>query len=130
MIMLDTHVVIWLAASPEKLSKPASAAISEGRSKGQQLTISSISLYEIARLAERGRITLDSSVESFLLRLELLFAVQPITVPIALAASRFPNTFPGDPADRIIAATALAANSPLVTADQYIRSSGEVTTIW
>ena len=89
-----------------------------------------VSLYEIARLAERGRITLDSSVKAFLLRLERFFAIQPITVSIALAASRFPNTFSGDPADRIIAATALAANIPLVTADEDIRHSGEVTTIW
>jgi PIN domain nuclease of toxin-antitoxin system len=129
-ILLDTHVLLWLAGEPEKLSKAASIAIREIRETGASLAISSVSLYEIARLAERGRIKLDESTDVFLHGLESLFFIQPITVAIALTAGQLPDLFPGDPMDRIIAATAISEGVPLITADQNIRRSRALKTIW
>jgi PIN domain nuclease of toxin-antitoxin system len=129
-ILLDTHVLLWLAGEPEKISKSASIAIREVREAGGRIAISSVSLYEIARLAERGRIKLDESTDIFLHSLELLFFILPITVAIALTAGQLPDSFPGDPMDRIIAATAISEDLPLITADQHIRRSHAVKTIW
>jgi PIN domain nuclease of toxin-antitoxin system len=129
-ILLDTHVVIWIAGEPERISKSASIAIRDARSQAFPIGIASVSLYEIARLADRGRITLDLPTDGFLRRLESLFQIRQLTVPVALAAGQLPEHFPGDPMDRIIAATALTEGLSLVTADERIRRSGVVKTIW
>ena len=89
-----------------------------------------MSLYEISRISERGRIVLDVSLEIFLSRVTSLFEIKPINSAIAIAAARLPDTFPGDPADRIIAATAIVEGLPLITADRNIRRSRLVKTIW
>jgi len=129
-ILLDTHVILWIAGEPEKMSKSASTAIRDARAERVPIAIASVSLYEIARLADRGRIKLDSPTDSFLRRLESLFLVQQITASVAIAAGQLPDHFPGDPMDRIIAATALTEALSLVTADERIRRSGVVKTIW
>lgn len=130
MILLDTHVVFWLALEPGKISKPAAAAIRQQRSTGANPAISCISLYEIARISERGRVALDIPVGAFLDRVHALFEIRMVNTAIALAAARLPGSFPGDPADRIIAATAIAEGLPLVTADDRIRRSRLVKTLW
>lgn len=129
-MLLDTHVVIWLALEPDKVSKSAVSAIRNQRLSGEVLAISCISLYELARMSERGRILLDPSLETFLSRVEALFEVKPISSAVALTAARLPNAFPGDPADRIIAGTAIVEGVPLITADRNIRRSRLVKTIW
>jgi PIN domain nuclease of toxin-antitoxin system len=58
------------------------------------------------------------------------FVVLPITANIALQAFAFPASYPKDPADRLIGATALIEDIPLITADRGIRRSGTVPTIW
>lgn len=130
MILVDTHVVFWLALDPEKLSKTAAEAIRQQRDAGQNPAISSMSLYEISRISERGRIALDVPLETFLRRVNSLFDIKPINAAIAMAAARLPKTFPGDPADRIIAATAIVEGLPLLSADRNIRRSKVVKTIW
>jgi PIN domain nuclease of toxin-antitoxin system len=129
-ILLDTHVILWLALEPEKVSKSASIAVREIGAAGAGIGISSVSLYEIARLAERSRVKLDLPIETFLRRVESHFLVRQVTVPIATAAGQLPDHFPGDPMDRIIAATALTEGMALVTADERIRRSAVVKTIW
>jgi PIN domain nuclease of toxin-antitoxin system len=129
-ILLDTHVILWLALEPEKISRRATVFLQEARDSGVAMAISPVSLYEIARLAGRGRVNLRFPTDAFLRRVEVNFRVQPITVPVAIAAGQFADPFPGDPADRIIAATALIEGMPLVTADERIRRSKVVKTIW
>jgi PIN domain nuclease of toxin-antitoxin system len=130
LILLDTHVVIWLAHEHHRISSKAHAAIQEARDKERGLAISSITLLEIARLSSRGRIRLTPNLETFLSDVELRFITLPITAHIARQAFELPESYPKDPVDRVIGATALIDDLPLITADNEIRKSGAVPTIW
>ena len=129
MILLDTHAFFWMTSEPHRLSKKAVQAIREERA-GAGVAIATISLLELARLAENHRIALSQSVERFLSEAASRVIVKPMTPEIVALAVRLPSTFPKDPADRVIAATAMADDATLVTADQKIRDSGAVRTIW
>ncbi len=94
------------------------------------MAISDITLFEVAWAASKGRIQLDASLETYLQEVESNFVVLPISSRACVGATTLPATFPKDPADRIITATALAAGLALVTADEHIRSSKVVQTIW
>ena len=130
MILLDTHVVIWLAQEYGRISAKARSAIEQARKRDVGLVISGITLVEIAQLASHERIRLTPNTETFLSEIELRFAVLPITGNIALQAFALPAKYPRDPADRIIGATALIEDIPLLTADTHIRSSRVIPTIW
>ena len=130
MILLDTHVVVWLAFDPSKLSRNAKAAINDARQSGEGIAICDITLLELTTLASKGRIRLDISLESFLHEAELRFNVLPISSRACVRALGLPPTYPNDPADRIIGATALVEGLPLLTADRAIRRSRAVPTIW
>jgi PIN domain nuclease of toxin-antitoxin system len=130
MILVDTHVVLWLALEPDNISKKARAAIEETRDQGQGLAISDISLLEIAQIEGKRRIKLNSSLETFLSEVEARFVVLPITGRVCVRAMGLPTVYPKDPADRIIGATALVEGISLVTADEEIRRSKALRTIW
>lgn len=130
MILLDTHVVLWLAFAPKKISKPAKAAIDEARRNAEGLGISCISLLELATLARKRRIRLSISLETFLVEIESRFVVLPISARICAQAMALPRSFPQDPADRIICATALTEGLALITADGPIRRSQIVRIVW
>jgi len=78
-ILLDTHVVLWLTTDPGKLSGKAKSAIEDARKNGDGLAISDITLLELATLASKGRIHLVISLESFLREVEARFVVIPIS---------------------------------------------------
>ena len=130
MVLVDTHVVIWLALEPERISKKARTAIEETRRRGDGLAISDMTLLEIAMIANKNRITLNSTLESFLSEVESRFIVLPISARICVRALGLPANFPNDPADRIIAATALVEGILLVTADAEIQRSKALRTLW
>jgi PIN domain nuclease of toxin-antitoxin system len=129
MILLDTHVLIWMASDPKRLSKKARAAIRDARQK-TGVAVATITLWELAWLAENGRIQVAGSVESFARETAARVILQPITPEIAALAVQLPADFPKDPADRLIAATAMVGGAPLVTADERIRQARVVQTIW
>lgn len=130
MILLDTHVVLWLGLEQARLSKNARTAIDEARARGRGLAISDVTLMEIAQLSHRRRIEFPIGLGSFLAEVAHRFKVFPITVNIAMQAFELPASYPKDPVDRIIGATSLIEDIPLVTADAQIRKSRAVPTIW
>jgi PIN domain nuclease of toxin-antitoxin system len=130
LILVDTHVVVWLAFDQTQISSKARAAIEEARALRDGLAISDMTLWEVGTLAGRGRIQLGINLESFLQELEARFVVLPITSRACARAMSFPTTYPKDPADRIIGATALVEGLSLITADREIRRSKLVPTIW
>jgi PIN domain nuclease of toxin-antitoxin system len=129
MTLLDTHVLIWLANDPDKLSRRASEAIHSARQSGG-LAISAITLWELAWLATRGRLDFEGSVEGFVQRISSKIAIRPITPKIAVLANQFPATYSKDPSDRLIGATAMAEGIALVTKDRNIRDCKLIKTIW
>jgi PIN domain nuclease of toxin-antitoxin system len=129
MIVVDTHVVIWMTGEHRLLSPVAREALAKGRREGT-LAIADITLREIALQVMQGRVSVGSTLEAYLEFVESLFQVMPVTGRIAERSVRFGNTFPLDPADRLIAATVLIHGAELVTKDEPIRASGEVPVIW
>ncbi len=129
-ILLDTHVVLWLTADPAKLSSRARAAIEVSRRNGDGVAICDITLLELATLANKGRIHLSISLESFLQDVEARFVVLPISSRACARAMGFPAAYPKDPADRIIGATALVEGLSLITADREIHRSKLLRAIW
>ena len=130
MILVDTHIVVWLALDQTRLSKNARTAIDDARQGGDGLAISDITLLELATLSSKGRIRLDISLESFLREIEARFIILPISSRACVRALGLPATYPKDPADRIIGATALVEGLSLLTADRAIRRSRALHTIW
>jgi PIN domain nuclease of toxin-antitoxin system len=129
MILLDTHVVIWLAFEPDKLSKRAKEVIRAARIQGG-LAIAGITLLELAWLAERGRVKTTLSIESFVRMCASKMTVLPITPEIAARALSFPDLYPKDLQDRLIGATALVEGIQLVTHDKQIKKSGMIPIVW
>lgn len=129
MILLDTHVVVWLAFEPDKLSKRAKEAIRATRLEGG-LAVAGITLLELAWLAEKGRVETTLSVESFVRLCASKMTVLPITSEIAARALSFPESYSNDPQDRLIGATALVEGIQLVTHDKKIKKSGMIPVIW
>jgi PIN domain nuclease of toxin-antitoxin system len=130
LILLDTHVVVWLASGDPRLSRSAQVAIDEARHSVRGLAISDFTLFELSLLFRKKQFSLLTDPESFLREVERRFVILPITPSVALQASALPANYPKDPADRIIGATALIEDIPLLTADREIRASRAVPTIW
>jgi PIN domain nuclease of toxin-antitoxin system len=119
MIILDTQVLLWLDQGSTELGIPARDLADRALIQGE-LIVSAITFWEIALLAERGRITLPSSIETW--RLELLeMGLQevPVNGEIAITSTQLQN-FHADPADRMITATAIFYHAILLTADRLI----------
>jgi len=129
-ILVDTHVVVWLAFDQAQISRKARTAIDDARKNADGLAISDITLWELATLVRKGRIRLEISLESFLQEVEARFVVLPISGRTCARAVGFPATYPKDPADRIIGANALVEGLSLLTVDHEIRRSRTVQTIW
>lgn len=130
MILLDTHVVVWLAFEEARISRIAQSAIDEARQNSGGLAISDFTLFELSLLFRKKKFDLAITPGAFLAGVEQRFVVLPVTAKIALQAFDLTPNYPNDPVDRIIGATALIEDIPLVTADGAIRKSRVVPTIW
>jgi PIN domain nuclease of toxin-antitoxin system len=116
-LLLDSHVAHWWSAEPAKLSRTAAKAI-EG---AEELAIASISWFELAWLAENHRIVVTIPIRSWLDDLADDVRTVGTTPAIAATAVSLPESFPGDPADRLIYATAIEHGWKLVTKDRRLR---------
>ncbi|OGU08151.1 MAG: hypothetical protein A2075_04465 [Geobacteraceae bacterium GWC2_58_44] len=131
MFILDTCALIYDALSPERLSKRAEAAIEKGDEQGE-LACSDISLWEIAMLIGRGRLDPGTDALAFI---RLLLAARRlqvigITPEIAVISSDAKLFIHADPADRIIAATALTYKAPLITCDGHLAKVKGLSVLW
>ena len=129
MIVVDTHVAVWIVTDASLLSAKARQAIDLAR-REELIGISTVTLLEVAYGMQRGRIQVSGPPLSFLKHLERQFAVIPVNSAIAWQATQFDDRYPKDPIDRVIGSTAVVNRAFLVTADQNIRKSGAVETIW
>lgn len=130
MILLDTHVALWLLMDPKALPVKAREAVAQARSDGEKIACSVISFYEIGYLAHRNRLRLNCPIAEFLLAVQGKLEIAGLTAEIAACAAQLARPFPGDPIDRMIAATAIVENCTLITADQRIAASGVCKTLW
>ena len=130
-IVLDTHTLLWWVNDPTTLSKPAAKVI-DVSVKSNSVHVSCISSWEIALLVERGRLRLALDVRDWVCRCEALpfLSFVPVSNAIAIESVRLPDFPHADPADRIIAATALSLGAVLVTKDDKLRNYPHVKTVW
>jgi len=129
MLLLDSHIVVWILADSRRLSRPAASAIRRARRNGG-LAVSAITIWELAWLLARQRIQAYGTIEATVRLLLEGFRVLPITPEIAALAAQFPADYPRDPTDRLIGATARAEGLVLVTRDENIRRSPLLKTLW
>jgi PIN domain nuclease of toxin-antitoxin system len=115
-LLLDSHVIHWWSAEPDRLSPPARKAIREA----DELATASISWFELAWLASNERIVVSIPVRSWLEGLAEQVRTVPVTPAVATTAVSLPASFPGDPADRLIYATAIEKGWLLVTKDDRL----------
>lgn len=121
MLILDTHVWLWLADGARTFSPAAQSAIREALAQNA-LFLSPISMWEVALKASRGKLELSQPAPAWMHR-ALDFPglhLAPITVEIACECAELPAAFHGDPADRIIAATARSERLTLLTQDRTL----------
>jgi len=129
-LLVDTHIFYRWQAEPAKLTRPQVRALRNADNRGVPVSISAITLWELALLAAHGRIRTKGPLEAWLLNIVAPpIEVLPITPEIAATGSRLGSGFHNDPADRIIVATARCHGMKLVTSDERIRGWGGVSVI-
>jgi PIN domain nuclease of toxin-antitoxin system len=129
--MLDTNVLIWSFADARQLSREQLRVVEECERKREPIGVAAITLWEVAWLERRRRIRKSFDVPDLLSAIEdnELFEIFPVDFRVARAAALLGDGFPKDPADRLIAATALVHGLKLVTGDDAIRESGAVEVV-
>lgn len=129
MILLDTCAIIWNALEPSKITSKAKKAI---KLFENELIICDISIWEISMLIKRKRVIVDATASGFinLIIQSQNYQIQQITPEIAELSVNFGAEINNDPADRLIAATSILYNAPIVTADQNLRDGTILETIW
>lgn len=125
-LLLDTHTWIWLMNGEEPLRSSSALKGIEAAVRAALIRVSAISVWEVGMLEAKGRIALHLEVEEWVRQALAApgISLAPLTPEIALASSRLPGAFHGDPADRIIAATARSLDAVLVTRDAELVSYG------
>ena len=118
-VLLDTNALLWDVEGHERLG-PESRIIADSALQEDRLFVSAISFWEVALLAKRGRLVLAyPSGEWRQIALSLGIRELPLTGEIGIRAAEL-DGLPGDPADRMITATAMAQGATLMTADSRI----------
>lgn len=130
MLLLDTHIWLWWLLGSANLPDKQRSALDHLADLGG-LRVSAISLWEVQMLHAKGRLQLDRPFAEWIGRAAApdVVGIIPLTVSVVQAINELPASFHGDPADRVIVATALATQLPLASQDKAIRTCGLVE-IW
>jgi PIN domain nuclease of toxin-antitoxin system len=126
-VLLDTHIALWLDSGSERLLPSTRALIDACWRGGGTILISAVTVLEIAQLVDTGRITLDRSVAAWLDRFVDRPGVEavPLTAAEAAQAYGLHRLEHRDPADRLLIATAITRDCPLVTYNARIMRFAE-----
>ena len=129
-VVVDTHVAIWRLTEPQNLSAAAESAVDAAETNGV-IYVSAITIVELVYLTEKGKIPMDvlHLLRDALDDTTTAYQLVEISRAIADAVALIPRVTVPDMPDRILTATALQMNLPLVTADHQIQASG-IHTIW
>ncbi|MEY2906250.1 MAG: hypothetical protein RLZZ408_721 [Verrucomicrobiota bacterium] len=124
-LLLDTHVWIWWLSGQPDLPARSRARLDGMAEQGEPPCLSAISLWEAQMLARKSRLKLDIPFSEWILTASdpEVVRVLPVDSAVVIALDGLPDSFHGDPADRMIVATALANRLPLMTLDGSIRKS-------
>jgi PIN domain nuclease of toxin-antitoxin system len=130
-LVADTHAMVWYLLSSDRISPKAMAAFDETLAAGDPVFLPSICLVEIIYLVEKGRLPKEAfaRLNIVLSEQDSGYKVAPLDLDTTLAIQRIPREAVPDMPDRIVAATALFLNLPLVTKDKKIGAAG-IATIW
>lgn len=130
MVLLDTHIWIWWMLGDGSLSSVERKELDRLASKGS-IAISWVSVWETEMLERKGRVSLLPGFKPWIEQATNpeFITVLPADIDVVLAQRNLPETFHGDPADRLISATSILSGYPLATQDQRIKNSG-VCEIW
>jgi PIN domain nuclease of toxin-antitoxin system len=122
LIVLDTHAWIWLINGDEQLRLSEALPLIERAAQLSNVKVSAISVWEVSMLEAKGRISFSMECLDWVKQALAApgISLVPLTPEIAVLSSRLPGEFHGDPADRIIVATALELSASLVTKDKKI----------
>ncbi len=126
-LLLDTHILIWSLTKSDELSPEVKEVIKSAKAD-KSLYLSSISLWEIAMLAQKQRISVYRRIADFLQTIENIrgLNILQITANIAAESVTLPGDIHNDPADRIIIASCREISATLVTRDQKIIDWGNL----
>lgn len=124
-VVLDTHVLVWMLAGDERLSREVRQVITNA-SYEYGAELSAISLWEVSMLAAKGRLQLYRDIGTWveLVATHPALHIVPLAPEISVASTRLPGELPRDPADRMIVATTRILNATLVTADRALLDYG------
>lgn len=133
MILIDTHVLVWLIQGDRRIGSQAFSVLEEAIA-GEGLFVSAITPWEISMLADKGRLSLGKPTAQWVSDALAIpgFHLVPVEPLVAVAAGELPGSIHGDPADRLIIATARNQGYSLATADRDIldyAARGHVTVI-
>jgi PIN domain nuclease of toxin-antitoxin system len=129
--LLDTHAWVWWVTEDRRLSAVARRAIERSQAKGD-LSLSLISVWEVAKKVEKAQLVLDRPLDQWL---ELALArpglnLAELTRPILVESCKLPPAFHGDPADQLLVATARDCDAVIITKDARIRAYAHVRSVW
>jgi PIN domain nuclease of toxin-antitoxin system len=122
-VLADTHIVLWYLQASPRLAESTVKLLDDVVSHNEPILVSAVTLIELRYLAEKGAFT-DAEVDAIHAAFQAEgtgFDVVPIDSGVAWAVGRIPRDAVSDPWDRIIAATALVCDAPLVTYDRKLQ---------
>ncbi|HUQ94554.1 MAG TPA: type II toxin-antitoxin system VapC family toxin [Bryobacteraceae bacterium] len=125
-LLLDTHCWLWLQFGYDRKFKRQSRQAIERAMRRNDCVVSIISIWEFGMLASKGRVRINNDKVQWVndaLKTEGITLI-PLTPEAAMEASNLPGEFHGDPADRLLVATARHLGATLVTADECILEYG------